>query len=734
MNIAVTPCSAIETLGQALCACPFDWLGLHPHPSGKGLIVRVWRPDAESVRVLEYPTGKLLGAMNSDVSGAFELHLPRRRKRFNYQLDICTLDGQRTRLFDPYQFGEYVLKQEGIDRNALYRYLGAHQQKHQFNSRRSITGVLFRVYAPNASSVSVVGTFNNWDGRISPMASADDGIWRLFVPGLNAGDFYKFEIHDQQGNRLPLKADPFGEYAEQWPGLASIVYDREKYCWQDDSWLEQRQIRQGYDKPMSVYEVHAGSWRRKENGDFLNYRELANELVPYLQRMGFTHVELMPVSEHPLYDSWGYQPVGMYAPTSRYGHPDDFKYFVDQCHQAGIGVILDWVPAHFPNDEHGLAHFDGTALYEHPDPRRGWHPDWKTCIYDFGKPWVDDFLVSNALYWLEEFHIDGLRVDAVASMLYLDYSRNHGEWEPNVHGGNENLEAVSLLRRFNETVYNHHPDVITIAEESTSWPGVSRPLYDDGLGFGYKWNMGWMHDSLDFMKNEPAHRSYHHGQMTFSTVYAWSENFVLSLSHDEVVYGKGTLLTRMPGDDWQKFANLRAYLAFMYTHPGKKLLFMGGEIGSCHEWNHNRELDWNLLESNDGRHAGVQALVKELNRAYSDIPALHELDVYQDGFSWLVENDSEQSVFAFVRYDKSGHYVIVINNLTPVVRNDYRIGVPGSGRYVEALNTDSTEFGGSGVLTGECLETQPISMHGQDQSLSLTLPPLATVILTPSKQ
>lgn len=731
MNIAVMPHPSVNELDQALCACPFDFLGLHPHPSGKGLVARVWRPDAQSIRLREHPSGKLLGEMTPTSPGLFELHLARRRKLFNYQLDISISEGHSFRILDPYQFGQYVLKQDDIDYDNLYRHLGAHTLTHHFNSKRNTTGVLFRVYAPHARSVSIIGSFNNWDGRIYPMASADDGIWRLFVPGLKPGDLYKYEIHDAQGQKLPLKADPFASYAEQWPGLASIVYAQNRYQWKDQPWLEKRGQLHDYQQPLSIYEVHAGSWKRKADGQLLNYRELAHELVPYVQKLGFTHIELMPIAEHPLYDSWGYQPVGLFAPSSRYGSPDDFKYFIDYCHQQNIGVILDWVPAHFPNDDHGLVNFDGTSLYEHPDPRRGWHPDWQTCIYDFGKPWVQDFLISNALYWLEQYHIDGLRVDAVASMLYLDYSRDHGQWEANVHGGNENLEAIAFLKRFNTTVYQRHPDVMTIAEESTSWPGVSRPLYDNGLGFGYKWNMGWMHDSLDFMKKEPVHRQFHHHQITFSTVYAWSENFILSLSHDEVVYGKGTLLTRMPGDDWQKFANLRAYLAFMYTHPGKKLLFMGGEIGTWHEWNHNSALDWPLLEQNEGRHAGVQSLVGRLNRMYRELPALHELDVHAEGFRWLVDNDSAQSVLAYARIDKNGQSVIVVNNLTPVVRNDYRIGVLSPGHYQEALNTDWVEFGGSGVSVGNSLETQPVNMHGQAHSLSLTLPPLATVILVP---
>ena len=559
------------------------------------------------------------------------------------------------------------------------------------------------------------------------MASADDGIWRLYIPGLTAGALYKFELHDSHGNKLPLKSDPFGTYSEQWPGLASIVFDNTAYHWQDHQWLAQR--GELYDQPLSIYEVHLGSWRRKDGNVVLNYRELVKELVPYVKSMGYTHIEMLPVSEHPLYESWGYQPVGMFAPTSRYGSPDDFKYLVDRCHKAGIGVILDWVPAHFPNDDHGLARFDGTALYEHPDASRSWHPDWQTYIYDYGRHWVQDFLISSAIFWLEEYHIDGLRVDAVASMLYLDYSRKDGEWEPNKYGGNENLEAIEFLKRFNQTVYERHPDVMTIAEESTSFPKVSRPLYDDGLGFGYKWNMGWMHDSLKYMGNDPVHRSHHHGQITFSTAYAWTENFVLSLSHDEVVHGKGTLLTRMPGDDWQRFANLRAYFGFMYAHPGKKLMFMGGEFGSWKEWNHHQSLDWHLLDDTNNLHSGCQRLIKTLNKLYKTTPALYEQDSIPEGFQWLVADDSQQSVLAFARYDTKGDSVIVINNFTPVVREDYMVGVPAAKTYKLLLNTDAEEFGGSGVSTGASLTPITAEHHGQSQAIRLTLPPLSTVIL-----
>ena len=724
---AITP--VVSDLANSQCATPFDELGLHPHPEGKGLVIRAWRPDAAMVEVFDHRTGKLLGEMSRNEAGVFELHLPRRKKTFLYQLAIHWANGHSFVVYDPYCFGEYILAQSDIEPEGLYRHLGAQVVSHKVNSKLNIQGVLFKVFAPYARSVSIVGSFNGWDDRLHPMASADDGIWRLFVPGVQPGDQYKYAIRDYHGNQLPLKTDPFARHIEQWPGLASVVQGVESYSWKDQKWMSKRKDRGDEEQPFSIYEVHAGSWKRKENNDFLTFRELADELIPYVTDMGFTHIELLPVSEHPLFDSWGYQPVGLYAPSSRYGSPDDFRYFVDKCHQKGIGVILDWVPAHFPSDDHGLARFDGSSLYEHPDPRRGWHPDWQTCIYDFGKPWVQDFLISNALYWLDEFHIDGLRVDAVASMLYLDYSRDHGEWEANIHGGNENLEAVAFLKKFNEKVHAAFPDVMTIAEESTSWPGVSKAVADGGLGFDYKWNMGWMNDTLEYMKLDPVYRQHHHGQMTFSTVYAWSEHFVLPLSHDEVVHGKGTILTRMPGDDWQRFANLRAYLAFMYAHPGKKLLFMGAELGTHKEWNQNTALDWNLLENPEGFNAGIQRLVKTLNRLHGSESAMFSGDLKTEGFAWTTGDDSSQSVLVFRRYDNEGQSVQVICNLTPVVRENYRIGVPEAGRYSEVLNTDDVGFGGSGVTAGEQLEAEEVPMHHLPYSLSLTLPPLATVIL-----
>ena len=730
MNQAVAPVSITHELEKAIMACPFDHLGLLVRPGGKGLMIRVWRPDAKAIRITKQPENQPLGEMSAEGQGLFELHMPRRRKGFNYELEIIRHDNSVIKAWDPYQFGEYILRQDNLEPEALYRHLGASPVTHPLNKHSAVNGTLFKVYAPAARSVSVVGDFNQWDGRYHPMASADDGIWRLFIPDVNAGDLYKFEIHDAKGNCLPLKTDPFSRYCEQWPGLASIVHEHKHYQWSDSFW--QKNQKQHRSAPMSVYEVHPGSWQRKDDNRLLSYRELAAQLVPYVKEMGFTHVELTPVSEHPLYDSWGYQPVGLFAPTSRFGSPDDFKYFVDQCHQAGIGVILDWVPAHFPSDEHGLAKFDGSALYEYEDPKRGWHPDWQTYIYNYGNLWVQDFLISNALFWLDEFHIDGLRVDAVASMLYLDYSRKHDEWEPNNQGGNEHLEAIGFLRRLNTKVHKYFPDRLMIAEESTSWPGVSQPVTEDAqynLGFDYKWNMGWMNDSLGYMRHSPEYRKYHHNELSFSMVYAWSENFMLSLSHDEVVHGKGSLLNRMPGDEWQQFANLRAYYGFMYGHPGKKLLFMGSELGSQKEWNLNRPLDWHLLKQGVF-HKGLQTLVSDLNHCYSQIPALHEKDHDRTGFDWLVNDDHEQSVFAFARYDNHDSPVIIISNMTPAVWHNYRIGVPQQGEWQELLNTDDEIYGGSGIKNGK-KASENISSHGHKHSLSLTLPPLATVILKP---
>lgn len=629
---------------------------------------------------------------------------------------------------DPYRFPPVLgeldvhLLAEGTHRR-LYEKLGAHPMEVQ-----DVDGVAFAVWAPNAQRVSVVGDFNNWDGRRNPMRKRHEaGIWELFIPGSHRGSLYKFEILGADGSLLPLKSDPLGFSHEAPPSTASRVHGLLQHDWNDKDWIGTRAAAQDRSAPISIYEVHLGSWRRGDNNSFFDYDRIGDELVPYVRDLGFTHIELLPVSEHPFSGSWGYQPIGLFAPTSRFGSPDAFARFVERCHQAGIGVLVDWVPAHFPSDPHGLVRFDGTALYEHEDPRLGFHKDWNTLIYNFGRREVSNFLQSNALFWLDRFHIDGLRVDAVASMLYLDYSREPGEWVPNVHGGRENLEAVSFLRDMNTHAYGDCPGAITVAEESTAWPQVSRPVSGGGLGFGYKWNMGWMHDTLSYMQRDPVHRTHHHNELTFGLIYAFSENFILPLSHDEVVHGKGSLLGKMPGDRWQKFANLRAYLGFMWTHPGKKLLFMGGEFGQEREWNHDQSLDWHLLA--DASHRGVQSLVRDLNRVYRDTPALHKLDCEPAGFEWIDGGNSDQSVLSYVRFGGPDvPPVVVVCNFTPVVRHGFRVGVPKAGHWLERINTDAEGYGGSNVGNLGGVDSQATAAHGRTDSIEITLPPLATLV------
>jgi 1,4-alpha-glucan branching enzyme len=593
-----------------------------------------------------------------------------------------------------------------------------------------VVGTAFAVWAPSARSVSVVGDFNLWDGRLHPMRSlGPSGIWELFIPGLADGDHYKYEIRTQTGE-LKLKTDPLAFAAEVPPKNASIVY-RSQHEWNDEEWMGTRAEDDALAGPVSIYEVHLASWRRHvDDNSSLSYLELADELADYATDMGFTHVELLPVMEHPFSGSWGYQVTGYFAPTSRFGEPDDFRAFVDRLHQRGLGVILDWVPAHFPRDDWALARFDGTALYEHEDPRRGFHPDWGTLVFNYGRNEVRNFLLANALFWLREYHADGIRVDAVASMLYLDYSREEGQWVPNQFGGNEDLDAVTFLKELNELVHGREPGTLSVAEESTAWPGVSRPTYLGGLGFGFKWNMGWMHDTLDYFQRDPVHRSYHHHQLTFALVYAFSENFVLPLSHDEVVHGKGSLLSKMPGDRWQQFANLRTLYGYMWAHPGKKLLFQGGEIAQEAEWSEERSLDWHLLEQAD--HAGVQALVRDLNRVYRSRPALWEVDFEPTGFQWLEPNDAANNVLAFARWSADRSDVVVcVCNLSPVPREGYRLGMPRAGRWVEALNTDSTYYGGSDVGNLGGIEAEEVGWHDQPYSAEVTLPPLSTLWLVP---
>ena len=703
---------------------------LGAHPEKRGVVVRAFRPEAD--RVLAHPVdgAPVTLAPVAGAPGLFEGHLPGARLPLAYSLEVHYPGGAVFRLHDAYAFlptwGDHDLHFVGEGRHRkLWERLGAHPLIHQ-----GVSGTAFAVWAPNAEGVSVVGDFNGWDGRLNPMRMLGaSGIWELFVPDVSEGARYKFELRPRGGGPPFLKADPLAFRTEHPPQTASVVHDLHTFRWADQAWLEARARTHAADRPMSIYEVHPASWRRvPEDGDRpLTWRELAPLLADYVTRLGFTHVELLPVAEHPFGGSWGYQVSAYYAPTARHGHPDDFRYFVDTLHRAGVGVIVDWVPGHFPRDAFALGCFDGTALYEHEDPRQGAHPDWGTLIFNFGRNEVRNFLIANALFWLDQYHVDGLRVDAVASMLYLDYSRQHGEWVPNPHGGRENLEALSFLREMNDAVRAAHPGALVIAEESTAWPQVSRPTSQGGLGFSHKWNMGWMHDTLDYFKRDPLFRRYHHHQLTFGLVYAWSEDFVLPLSHDEVVHGKGSLLGRMPGDGWQRVANLRALYAWMWAHPGKKLLFMGGELGQEREWSHDHSLDWHLLQH--PLHAGVQALVGALNRVYRDEPALHAQDFGPEGFGWVQPDQVDLNVYAFLRKG-AGRPVLVVANLSPLVRSDFRVGCPRAGAWEELLSTDDRAFGGSGVRNA-ALHAEQVAWDGQPASLTLTLPPLGVTWLAP---
>ncbi len=715
---------------------PFSVLGIHKSDNG-GLFIRVCYAGADKIEVISYDETKVLGVMDKIHSyGLFQLNLPEEKEFFAYKLHVYFLDGRNYIMEDAYRFEPVLsdfdlhLINEGTHKN-LYDKLGAHLMRHQ-----GVDGVFFAVWAPNAKRVSVVGNFNTWDGRRHMMRNrAGRGVWEIFIPNLVEGEFYKYEIVDNKGQVLPLKADPVGFAAELRPNTASAVYNPKRYQWNDKAWMDARKENQDpLHKPMSIYEMHLGSWRRNsmEGNRYLTYRELARELPEYIKYMGFTHVEFLPVSEHPFDGSWGYQTLGLYAPTARYGNPDDFKFLVDCLHQEGIGVIIDWVPAHFPKDTYGLDYFDGTALYEHADTRKGEQKDWGTKVYNYGRNEVANFLLANALFWLREYHIDGLRVDAVASMLYLDYGRKDGEWIPNQYGGHENIEAISFLRRLNEWVYAENTGAVTFAEESTSWPMVSRPTYLGGLGFTFKWNMGWMNDTLQYMHRDAVHRKYHQSEMTFSFVYAFNENFVLPLSHDEVVSGKGPLIDKMTGDRWQKFASLRAYFGFMYAHSGKQLLFMGDEFAQDHEWRYNDSLSWNLLLNWD--HSGVQKLVRDLNHLHIEQPALHELDFEEAGFEWIDGADVEHSVISFIRKSKNpDDFLVCVSNFTPTTLYDYKVGVNQAGIYREIFNSDNMCYGGSGVLNSGDLHTLEMGWNFKRHSLNLTIPPLATIILKPEQ-
>lgn len=714
-----------QDLINARCSDPFGLLGLRPNEDGKGLKLTVWQPGATSVTVIGLDNDKSLGEMDLiHEAGLFEISWPRRNKHFFYRIKVCFAEHELIRV-DPYQFSQATFTDLEHHTASLYKNQGANKVSVKINNKLSIQGTRFVVYAPAARSVSVVGSFNAWDGRAHPMSSNGDGLWRLYIPDVGHLASYKYEIRGQDGELLPHRTDPYARHIEQYPSFASVTWFDESFTWQDDEWMSKTDVDH-YNAPMSIYEVHLGSWRRKDNGP-LTYLELKEQLVPYVKEMGYTHIELLPITEYPFDGSWGYQPVGLYAVTSRFGTPEEFKALVDAFHIAGIGVIMDWVPAHFPADSHGLGNFDGSKQYEYPDPKKGWHPEWNSLIYDFGKEHVVNYLISNAVYWLEEFHIDGLRVDAVASMLYLDYSREDGEWIPNVDGGNHNYEAISFLRRLNETVYLNHPRCFTVAEESTAFPGVSKPTYMGGLGFGFKWNMGWMNDSLDYISKDPVHRKYHHGELTFSMVYAFDEQFVLPLSHDEVVHGKGSLIAKMPGDTWQQFANLRAYTAFMYMHPGKKLNFMGNEIAQGQEWSHERSLDWHILDID--WHKGQQTLTKDLNHLYQSEPAL-QLDHAHDGFEWITHDDGENSIISFVRKSQTHQeMLLVVINFTPVPKDHYRLGVPVEGEFEVVLNTDASVYTGSDFLLSPLHSSKDIPSHGKPYSLDLQVPPLSAIAL-----
>ncbi|MFZ3329113.1 MAG: 1,4-alpha-glucan branching protein GlgB [Candidatus Acidiferrales bacterium] len=710
----------------------------------RSLAVRVFRPNAAEVTLLGNKNNESYPARQLQPEGLFEAIIP--APAFGvaagdtvppaaYRLRIRFSDGNVLETLDPYAFPpvltEYDLYLSGEGTHYLkYEKLGAHVRE-----VAGVRGVQFAVWAPNAKRVSVVGNFNYWDGRVYPMRHrGESGIWEIFIPGLGEGELYKFEILGRFGNYLGLKSDPYGFSGEVRPKNASVVRNIDGYQWKDRPWMESRALRDWLHSPMTIYELHAGSWRRKpaEGNRWLNYRELADELIPYVKHIGFTHIELLPIMEHPLDASWGYQTAGYFAVTSRYGTPADFMYFVDRCHQEDLGVILDWTPAHFPRDAHGLGYFDGTHLYEHEDPRRGAHPDWGTLVFNYGRNEVQNFLLSNALFWLDKYHLDGLRVDAVASMLYLDYSRKPGEWVPNPFGGRENLEAIAFLKHLNEVLHSRHPGALMIAEESTSWPAVSRPTYVGGLGFDLKWNMGWMNDTLRYFALDPLYRQYHHNELTFSMIYAFQENFILPISHDEVVHGKRTLLEKMPGDDWQKFANVRLLLGYMYSHPGKKLLFMGSELAQREEFWEESTVEWKLEQS--PWHRGIQRLLSDLNRLHSTERAFFEVDFEWAGFEWIDANDAAASILTFIRRARNAENLIVsVCNFTPVLREEYRVGVPSAGYYREILNTDSAYYEGSDKGNAGGVNAEPIPWNGRPWSLKLRVPPLAAVYFKPQR-
>ena len=722
--------SLLQAIAEARHADPFGVLGPHIEPN-QGVIIRTVIPTAERITVMRNGSGSIEMTCRHP-SGIFEAILPDLKEIPDYRLHVSYHGGSSSEIDDPYRYGRVLsdydlyLFAEG-KHTRIYDKLGAHPM-----TIGQAAGVHFAVWAPNAKRVSVVGDFNSWDGRRHPMRSlGSSGVWEIFIPGIALGERYKFELLTRYGEVI-LKSDPFG-FAFELPPLNASLVAAPDYHWKDDEWMKSRaSAGSWFHQPFAVYEVHLGSWARipEEENRYLTYRELTERLIPYVKEMGYTHIELLPVMEHPFSGSWGYQVIGFFAPTSRFGKPEEFKAFVDACHAHGIGVILDWVPGHFPKDAHGLAQFDGTALFEHEDPRQGEHREWGTLIFNYGRNEVRNFLLANALFWLHEYHVDGLRVDAVASMLYLDYSRKPGEWIPNRYGGRENLDAIEFLRELNTLTHAEQPGSITVAEESTAWPSVSRPTYVGGLGFTYKWNMGWMNDILEYVRKDPVYRRWEHRHLTFSLLYAFTENFILPFSHDEVVHGKGSMWGKIAGDDWQKAATLRALYGFMYAHPGKKLMFMGCEFGPWLEWNYDQSLDWHALEY--PLHKGLRLFVQDLNRVYRSERALFEVDFDGSGFQWIDCNDSENSVVSFIRRAKDGaNYLVAVANFTPVPRDGYLIGVPDAGPYVELVNSDADIYGGSNLGNAGTIFTEPLAAHGYQQSLRLTLPPLGFLLLKP---
>ncbi len=736
MNTTANIDSAFEVI-NAETRDPFSVLGIHK-VSKDGEVtpefaIRAFLPNAKEISVIELESGNRYKMDKIHENGFFEVLIRDKNDFFKYKLEITDYIDNIYTTYDPYSFLPVIsefdlyLFNEG-KHHKIYEKLGSH-----FCNINGIDGTFFAVWAPCAKRVSVVGNFNQWDGRRHQMRNLGcSGVWELFIPGICQNEIYKYEIKTPH-NELYLKADPYAFYSELRPGTASIVYNLDNYKWSDENWVKERDANNNFEKPISIYELHLGSWARvpEEDGRFLTYREHADRLVRYVKEMGYTHIELLPIAEYPFDGSWGYQITGYYSVTSRYGTPEDFMYLVDKCHENGIGVIVDWVPAHFPKDGHGLARFDGTALYEHYDQKQGEHPDWGTHIFNFGRHEVRNFLVSNAIFWFEKYHIDGLRIDAVASMLYLDYAKNDGEWIPNKWGGKENVDAIEFMRQLNSTVFEYFPGIMMIAEESTSWALVSKPPHVGGLGFSYKWNMGWMNDFLSYVSKDPIYRKYHQNELTFSSIYAFSENFILVLSHDEVVHGKCSMINKMPGDYWQKFAGLRATYAYMYAHPGKKLLFMGGEFGQFIEWDYKRSLDWHLLDYD--MHKKLQQFVKDLNRLYKTEKALFEIDFHYEGFEWIDNNDSDHSIISFIRKGKDSQkdIIIVVCNFTPVKYADYRIGVPFDVCYEEIMNSDSGIYGGSNSGNTGGIHAEPIDFHDRPYSLSLTIPPLGVIYLKP---